>query len=217
MKYNVSETPLRLREFGRNVQSMVEYALTIEDMEKRTQIAHEIVRIMGNLNPQLKEIPEYKQKLWDALYLVSDRKLDVEGPFPVPELPEPVHLSRERLPYMKGQPRYKQYGRNVQLMIEKATHMEEGELKKAYINQIANTMQQFLRNMDRESAADVVITEHIRDISDGKLKINPEDLVFTKTTPPPEQNRNHHSNNKKKKKSNRNKNNRRRKNNHNHH
>lgn len=216
MKYNVSETPLRLREFGRNVQSMVEYAQTIEDKEERTKIAHEIVRIMGNLNPQLKEIPEYKQKLWDALHLISDRQLEVDGPYPVPDLPEPAHISRERLPYLKGQPRYKQYGRNVQLMIEKASNMEEGDIKKAYINQIANTMQQFLRNMDRESAAGVVIAEHIRDISDGNLRINPDDLVFTKTTPPPEQNRNHH-NKKKKKNNNRNKNNRRRKSNHNHH
>ena len=99
---------------------------------------------MGNLNPHLKEIPEYKQKLWDAIFIISEMKLEVDAPFPMPEEPEPAHISRERLPYMKGKPRYKQYGRNVQLMIEKASQMEDDDTRKVYVNQIANTMQQFL-------------------------------------------------------------------------
>ena len=76
MRYNISETPLRLKEYGRNIQGMVEYANSIEDRNLRTEVAHEIIRIMSNLNPNLKEIPDYKQKLWDHIHMISDYTLE---------------------------------------------------------------------------------------------------------------------------------------------
>lgn len=179
MEYSISEKPLKLREFGRNIQSMVDYAKTLEDKELRTRVAHEIIRIMGNLNPSLRENPDYKQKLWDAIHTIGDYSLDIDSPYPVPLSPEEEE-PKERMQYFRLKPRYRQYGVNVQLMIEKALEMEDGELKSAYLNLIANTMKQFLRNMDRETTPEGVIAEHMRDLSKGRLKVSGEDLTINK-------------------------------------
>lgn len=182
MKYYVSDTPLRLREFGRNVQAMVEHALTIEDRQHRSNVAHEIVRIMTTLNPDLREIPDYKQKLWDALHIISDFELDVDAPYdpPTREMTE-LHLG-PRMEYHRDTPRYRQYGKSVELMIEKALDMEEGAKRDAYISQIANTMRQFLFNAGRGDAPDETVVEHIRELSKGKIRVKVEDLNLYKIT-----------------------------------
>ena len=180
MRYKVSETPLRLREYGRNIQGMVEFAKSIEDRERRTLVAHEIVRIMSNLNPNVKEIPDYKQKLWDHIHMIANYQLDVDCPYPVPDPELEEEARKKRMPYYKGRPRYRQYGWNIQLMVQKAAEMEDGPEKTQYINTIANTMQLFLRNLDRESTPESVIAEHIRDLSSGKLQVNGEDLTMVK-------------------------------------
>ncbi len=179
MKYSVSDQPLKLREFGRNIQAMVEYALTIEDEELRTRVAHEIIRIMGNLNPSLRENPDYKQKLWDAIHIISDHSLNIESPYPPPPKEE-EKSPQKRMEYYQFKPRYRQYGVNVQLMIKKALEMEEGAFKSAYLNLIANTMKQFLRNMDRETTPEQVIAEHMRELSGGKLDVSGDELTITK-------------------------------------
>ncbi len=178
MKYYISDTPLKLREFGRNVQSMIEYAKTIEDKEKRTKIAHQIIRIMIDLNPSLKENADYEQKLWDALHVMADFELDVEAPFEVPD-PEIVNKHKsEHMGYYRQRPRYRQYGKSVELMIQKAMTFEEGPKRTAYINMIASTMKQFLRNANKENTPDEVIAEHIRELSSNEINVKAEDLVF---------------------------------------
>lgn len=183
MKYSISEAPLRLREYGRNIQSLVEYMKTIEDREVRSETAHEIIRIMSNLNPSLREIPDYKQKLWDHIYMIAEYDLDVDAPYLAPEKPDPEEIKKKRLAYPKGKPKYRRYGWNVQLMIDEATKMEDGPIKWEYINIIANTMKMFLRNMDRESTPEAVLAEHIRDLSNGQLEVRGEDLVIYKAPP----------------------------------
>lgn len=180
MKYKISDTPLKLKEYGRNIQSMVEYAKTIEDEDKRTKLVHEIVRIMSNLHPQLKEIPDYKQKLWDHIFLISDFALEVEAPYPI--LSQELLLGRpdKRIDYYRGKPKFKQYGWNVQLMIQQAVEMPDGQEKSNYINQIANTMKTFLRNMDRETTPEEVIAEQMNEISAGKLNVKGAELTFSK-------------------------------------
>jgi hypothetical protein len=182
MKYKISDTPLKLREYGRNIQSMVEYLKTVEDREKRTQMAHEIVAIMSNLQPQLKEFPDYKQKLWDHLFVISDFELDVDSPYPIPDESIIAPSKDERMDYYTGKPSFRQYGHNIDLMVECACEMEEGESKKKFINLIANTMKQFLWNIDRETTPETVIAEHINEISKGRLKIKGEDLTIHKIT-----------------------------------
>lgn len=182
LHYKISDTPLKLKEYGRNIQSMVEYAKSVTDREKRTQIAHQIVEIMSNLKPHLREIPDYKQKLWDHLLIISDFNLDVDSPYPL--LSRETHKSRvkDRLPYHHSRPAYRQYGWNVELMIQKAIKMEEGKAKENYINLIANTMKQFLRNMDRETTPENVIADHIREISRDRLDVKGDDLTINRAT-----------------------------------
>lgn len=182
MKYYTSESPLRLREFGRNVQSMVEYAQTIEDRDRRTQVAEQIIQIMINLQPELTENPDCEQKLWDVLHIISDFKLDVDAPYDPPTPESVISHASERLEYYRERPRYKQYGKNVELMIEKAKNFEEGPEREAYVNQIASTMKQFLRNANRDNVPDEVIAEHLRELSGNAIKVKADDLNFHKIT-----------------------------------
>ena len=198
MKYKVSDTPLRLKEYGRNIQSMVEFAKTVEDRGKRTRLAHEIVTIMSNLHPHLKELPDYKQKLWDHLFVISEFNLDVDSPYPIPNPEDLVSTQRatERMDYYSGIPRFRQYGYNVELMISIAAGMEEGPKKRDFINVIANTMKQFLRNIDRETTPENVIAEHIRDLSKGAIQVEGKDLHIIKlapSKPKQQQHKNSHS------------------------
>ena len=168
MKYNISENPLKLREYGRNIQSMVDYAKSIEDKETRTVVANEIIRIMGNLNPSVKEIPEYKQKLWESLFQISDYDMDVDSPYPVPEKNTSQSPVTKHMGYSNVRPRYRQYGANIQLMIQKAAEVEDEETRKAYINVIANTMQLFVNTTHRDAALDNTIANQINEMAKGK-------------------------------------------------
>ncbi len=176
MKYKISETPLTLKEYGRNVQEMINFCKTIENRDHRTLVADEIVRIMHALNPVPKDTEDYRRKMWDHLFFMADFDLDIDSPYP-PPLPEQV-LARPSKPleYYRGRPRYKQYGRNVELMIEKAVEMEDPEKKAAYINLIANAMKQFLRNINRYSTPEEVIAEQMMELSNGKLVVNAAEL-----------------------------------------
>ncbi|MEM6262231.1 MAG: DUF4290 domain-containing protein [Bacteroidota bacterium] len=183
MKYNISDTPLRLREYGRNVQSMVEYAKTVEDREHRTRVSHAIVQIMSNLLPSIRQEPDYKQKLWDHLHLISNFELDVDCPYPIPPKEIFENKPTERIPYYKGSVRYRQYGLNTQMMIRKAAEMEDGPEKKAYINVIANAMKQFIRNTElyKDNGIEDIIVNHMREISRGKIDLKPTDIRLTKS------------------------------------
>jgi hypothetical protein len=180
MKYKISETPLKLKEYGRNIQSMVEYAKTIEDKEKRTRVIHTIIRIMGNLNPSIKENPDYKQKLWDHVHLIGEFSLDVNSPYPVPSPEDLINKTPPKMSYFQRKPKFKQYGLNIDLMVDNAIAMPESERKNAYINFIANTMKQFLQSQNRGTPEDL-IAKHIGEISEGKIKVKPEDIVLSKT------------------------------------
>ncbi|MDX1906461.1 MAG: DUF4290 domain-containing protein [Bacteroidia bacterium] len=180
MQYKISDQPLRLREFGRNVQALVEHACTIGDRTERNRVANEIVKIVTWLNPQLKDIPDFKQKIWDAIVIASDFKLDIDAPYPVPSA-EVFHKKPEqRMPYYKEVPRFRQYGINLEKMIAKAVEMPEGPVKSQYINMIANAMKLFLRNTDRESLPETAIMDHIRELSRGKLSVRLEDINFVR-------------------------------------
>ncbi len=189
MKYKIADTELKLKEYGRNVQSMVEYAKTVADRDKRSRLAHEIVQIMSNLSPNVKELPDYKQKLWDHLFVISDFELDVDSPYPVPAPEHVLGKAPKRMEYYEGNPRFRQYGWSVELMVQAAVEMTPGKERDEYINQIANTMKLFLVSMNRDSIPDSVIAEHIYELSGGKLRVKAEDLVikqsFKQLFPPP--------------------------------
>ena len=119
MEYNTGRNQLVMREYGRHIQKMIEYLLSIEDKETRQRNAYAVIELMGFLNPHLKNVEDFRHKLWDHLFLISDFKLDVESPYPIPTR-ETLRAKPKPLPYPKRHPRYAHLGKNLQVVIDKA-------------------------------------------------------------------------------------------------
>ncbi len=160
-------------EYGRHLQKMVEHAVSIEDDEERSKVANSIIAVMGNMNPHLRDVPDFQHKLWDQLFIISDFKLDVDSPFPKPTR-EMLAERPEMLQYPENNPKYRFYGNNIKRMIDAAKDYEEGDLKEALVLTIANHMKKSYLNWNRDSVDDEVILEHLRDLSNGK--INPKNI-----------------------------------------
>lgn len=168
--YNTTRNKLVISEYGRNIQKMIEYALTVEDREKRTQAAHVIVSVMAQMNSHAKDTVDFEQKLWDHLHIISDFSLDVECPFPAPDKHE-IEAKPDRVPYQNNNIKYKHYGRNLEMIIEKAIALEAGEEKDAFIKTIANHLKKSYLNWNRDSVNDELILQHLEILSGGKLKL----------------------------------------------
>jgi hypothetical protein len=177
-EYNSARNQLVFSEYGRNVQRLVEYLGTIEDREERNRKANTVIAIMGNLNPHLRDTTDYKHKLWDHLFAMSNFTLDVDSPYPIPT-PETINTKPERVPYLGNLSRFRFYGRNVQSMIENAAAMEDGEEKQYFINMIASFMRNSCKNWNDENLSAEAIAEHIDVLSEGQLKVNPDDLTLS--------------------------------------
>ena len=179
MEYNTTREMMLIPEYGRNIQRMIQYTCTVEDREKRNQAAKFIINVMAQLNPSVKESGDFKHKLWDHLFIISDFKLDVDAPYPPPP---PLSLSTkpEHLSYHDKEIEYKHYGKNIALMIEKATEYEDGVEKDALIKAIANHMKKSYLNWNRESVNDELIEKHLSVLSKDLLKLN-QDFRFTHT------------------------------------
>jgi hypothetical protein len=170
MEYNTTRKKLAMPEYGRNVQKMILYAISIEDREHRLKVANVIVNIMAQMHPKLKETADYKQKLWDHLYIISDWQLDVDGPYPPPS--RDVLESRPKsVPYSDGRIKYRPYGKNIEAVIQKAIEYDEGPEKEAFMKAIANHLKKSYLNWNRDSVNDDLIFEHFADLSGGKLNI----------------------------------------------
>ncbi len=174
MEYNTARDHLIIPEYGRNIQKMVDYTITIEDKEKRTKTAHAIIVSMGQMNPSIKDTIDYQRVLWDHLYVISDFKLDVDGPFPIPSK-ELLKQKPERLQYSNKNFTLRHYGKNIISIIKKAVEYEEGEEKQALTMAIANQMKKSYLKWNRESVNDQTICKHLTELSDGKLSL-PEDV-----------------------------------------
>ena len=128
MEYNTGRNYLSMREYGRHIQKMVEYVLTIEDREKRQQQAQVLIELMGFLNPHLKNVEDFRHKLWDHLYFMSDFKLAVDSHSPIPTR-ENYKVKPDPLPYPKRYPRKRHLGKNIEVVVEKAMAEENEEIK----------------------------------------------------------------------------------------
>lgn len=177
LEYNSERSKLIIPEYGRHLQKMVEHAVAIEDEEERNKVAKSIIAVMGNMNPHLRDVPDFQHKLWDQLFIISDFKLDVESPFPKPSR-ELLAKRPEPMGYPQNFPKYRFYGNNIKRMIDEAVKMEEGELKEALVYSIANHMKKSYLNWNRETVEDEIIFEHLRELSGGtiNLKNKEEDL-----------------------------------------
>lgn len=177
LEYNTERPKLIIPEYGRHIQKMVDYAITLEDRQKRNNTAKSIIAVMGNLNPHLRDVPDFQPMLWDQLFIISDFQLDVDSPFPLPE--KEVLMQRpEPLSYPQNHPKYRFYGNNIKRMIDAAIEWEAGEKKEALIMTIANHMKKSYLNWNKDTVEDSVIFNHLFELSDGKinLKGSEEDL-----------------------------------------
>ena len=175
LEYNTRLERMPLPEYGRNIQRMVDYALTIEDREERTKCAYAIVKIMSNLFPKLREMADFKNKIWDHLAVMSDFKLDIDYPVEIVR-PETLCLQPERVPYPTGRIKVRHYGHSVERLIEKAVEMEEGEEKARLVQLIANHMKKCYQIVNREVPEDEKIREDLRTLSDGRIDVPVEAL-----------------------------------------
>jgi len=173
MEYNTARGHLIIPEYGRNIQKMVDYAITIEDREKRTKTAKIIITSMAQMNPSIKDTIDYTRVLWDHLYIISDFKLDVDSPFPAPTK-EVLNRKPDKLNYSNNKITLRHYGRHIINIIAKAVEYEEGDEKQALILAIANQMKRSYLKWNRESVNDVTIAKHLFELS-GKKLVLPED------------------------------------------
>jgi len=161
---------MALPEYGRNVQKMVDHIKTIEDRDERNRAAKTIIQIMGNLNTHLRDVGDFKHKLWDHLALIADFELDIDSPYPVPE-PSKFVEKPKQVPYRQGEIRYLHYGRIIELMIDAASEMEEGEAKEYITTLIVNQMKKSYITWNRGQVADEVIIANMTLLSRGRLKM----------------------------------------------
>lgn len=165
-------------EYGRAVQDMVNHALTITNREERNRCARTIIGIMSNMYPQQKDAADYKHKLWDHLAMISNFKLDVDSPYPMPEK-ERLDSRPEIVPYDNHKIRLKHYGHIVEEMIDKAVATEDPLQKRKLVEAIANYMKNSLLAWNRDFATDERLFNDIRMLSGGRLEINEEDGIKT--------------------------------------
>jgi hypothetical protein len=174
-EYNTNKHDLILKEYGRNVQKLVDFVVTVEDREKRNTYARTLVELMRQINPAMKDAQDYSQKLWDDLYIMSGFKLDVDSQYPMPAI-ESIGKKPKKLNYTSNNIRYKHYGRNIEMLIEKASAMEVGEEKDAFIFYIARLMKSFYTTWNKDNIEDAVIVQHIKEISKGSIIIEPDQI-----------------------------------------
>lgn len=174
LEYNSERRHLIIPEYGRHLQKMVEEAIEIEDDKERNQVAKSIIAVMGNMQPHLRDVPDFQHKLWDQLFIISDFKLDVESPFPKPTR-EMLAERPEMLGYPQNFPKYRFYGNNINRMINEVKDWEEGPLKEGLVLTIANHMKKSYLNWNRDTVDDDVIFEHLRELSGGKINLKNAD------------------------------------------
>jgi hypothetical protein len=170
---------MEIPEYGRNVQKLVDFAVTVKDRDERNKVAQAIINIMGVLNPHLRDAEEYTHKLWAHLFVMSKFQLDVDSPYPIPT-PETLQEKPDIMPYPKNKIRYGHYGNTTQLLINKAIEFPDGDEKDALIRVIANIMKKDYVAFNNRGAVENEVIQHQMDtLSGGKLKIKDLDSLMT--------------------------------------
>jgi len=178
MDYNSDRSKLPLPEYGRNLQNMVNHIMTIEDRNERNRAARTIIDIMGTMYPYLRDINDFKHKLWDHLAIMSAFKLDIDYPY-TPPSPEFFNTPPRKIPYDTNRIKYRHYGKTIEFLIDKAAVHEDEKERELLIKLIANHMKKSYVMWNKDSVTDDKILEDIEELSKGKIKIN--DLVLAET------------------------------------
>ncbi len=170
LEYNSDRSNLIIPEYGRHLQKMVKHCVSLEDAEERNKMAKAIVNVMGNLQPHLRDVPDFKHKLWDQLFIISDFKLEADSPYPQPSREE-LQAKPEPLAYPKTASKFRFYGNNIQTMIDVANSWEDGDAKEGLKFVIANHMKKCYLNWNKDTVDDDVIFNHLNELSDGKIDL----------------------------------------------
>lgn len=170
MDYNTSRKQLIIPEYGRHIQEMVDHVMTIADKEERTQAAYTVIDIMGNLNPHLRDVADFKHKLWDHLAIMSNFQLDIDTPYLLPDM-EVLNAKPNRLSYPPNKIQKKHYGKIIEIIINKAIELEAGEEKDGLTVMIANQMKKAYLLWNKDSVADDLIFKDLEKLSNGMLSV----------------------------------------------
>ncbi|MCJ7466644.1 MAG: DUF4290 domain-containing protein [Maribacter sp.] len=176
LEYNTERPHLIIPEYGRHFQKMVDHAVSIEDDAERNKVAKAIIDVMGNLQPHLRDVPDFQHKLWDQLFIMSDFKLKVDSPFPITSK-EALMERPEPLAYPQNFPKYRFYGNNIKRMIDVAVKWENGDMRDGLEYAIANHMKKCYLNWNKDTVDDKAIFNHLFELSDGQIDLTGENLT----------------------------------------
>jgi hypothetical protein len=177
MDYNTQRKKLELPEYGRSIHKMVDWVTAIDDRDERNRQIRAVITVMGNMNPHLRDVNDFKHKLWDHVHIMSDFKIDIDSPFPIPtkeSFNTPIHT----IPYASDPIRIRHYGRNVQLMINIMARANDSEIKEKSLIMLANHMKKSYVTWNKETISDDTIFRDIEFLSGGKIKI-PDNLKLS--------------------------------------
>jgi hypothetical protein len=186
MEYNTTRNGLAMREYGRHIQKMIEHLLSIEEPERRQRNAQAVIELMGFLNPHLKNVEDFRHKLWDHLFLISDFKLEVKSPYPIPTK-ETLKARPKPLPYPKRYPKFSHLGKNLEGVINKALKEENPDKRLGFANAVAYYMKLAYNNWHKEIVHDDAIQSELTSITDGQLTFT--NTPFVKAFRPQQENR----------------------------
>ena len=178
LEYNTEREHLIIPEYGRHMQKMINFAKAIETKEERNKVAKAIISVMGNMQPHLRDVPDFQHKLWDQLFIMAKFELDVDSPYPKPTK-ELLEERPDPLKYPQNFPKYRFYGNNIKTMIDVANTWEEGDLKEALTFTIANHMKKCFLNWNKDTVDDDVIYQHLFELSGGKINLKNSDEDLT--------------------------------------
>lgn len=183
MTYNSQESILTIPEYGRHIQNLVAYAKTIEDDKERQTFAEQVVNLMYQMNPQSKNILEYKTKLWKHFFLIADFDINVVSPDGSQTTEAEIQEKPDSVPYPVKEREFRHYGHNVRLLMEKAIAMEDGDKKDGFVEVIASFMKLAYKNWNREHyVSDEIILEDLKSLSKGKLQVSENSSLDTLTS-----------------------------------
>jgi len=199
MEYNTSRNRLILPEYGRNVQMMVEYVMEIEDERERNRLAQGIIAVMGNMHPHLRDINDFKHKLWDHLFIMADFNIDIASPYPIPTA-ESISEKPGNVDYNTNHIRYKFFGKIVEKLVQRAVEMPEGEERYAMIKVIISHLKKSYLMWNKESPEDRIIHDALKELSNGKIDIEGRHFVednrnYSNPNPPAWNRQRRHTNN----------------------
>lgn len=181
LEYNTEREHLIIPEYGRHMQKMINYAKSLETKEERNKVAKGIIAVMGNMQPHLRDVPDFQHKLWDQMFIMSNFELDADSPYEIPtkeiyeERPDPLE-------YPQNFPKYRFYGNNIKTMIDVCNTWEDSDLKEALTYTIANHMKKCFLNWNKDTVEDAVIFNHLYELSGGKIDLRASSEELTDST-----------------------------------